>query len=77
MTIHQKLKAAGCEISNHESDLYVKATKESREILKDYEHRGTVTNFTNQIDKQQWFEVPFAFDPFWEKAERSLLGKNK
>lgn len=32
--LYQELKEAGCEMDNHESDLYVKATMTSFEIIK-------------------------------------------
>ena len=67
MTIYKELKEAGVELSNHESDLYAQVTPESVEIVNKYEHKGNVTRFTSNIDKEQWFDIPFAFDPWWEK----------
>lgn len=72
--IYEKLLAAGCEMSNHESDLYVKATETAREILKGYEHRENVTTFKNNIDGLTWYDVPFAYTPWWDKRLSKLTG---
>ena len=69
MTIYQELKKAGVELDNHESDLYAKVTPESIEILNNYKYKDNVTRFNNKIDKKVWFDIPFAFDPYWEKKK--------
>lgn len=69
-TIMQEMIDAGVEISHHESDLYVKVTPESRAIVEDYEFRCNVTAFRSRVDGELWYDVPFAFDPFWIKAQR-------
>ena len=68
MTIYEQLKAAGVPISSHESDLYAKKTPESQAIIAAYEFKGIVKTFISQIDKTVWYDIPFAYDPFWEKA---------
>ena len=67
MSIYEQMKAAGVETSNHESDLYAKVTPESKKIVKEYEHRGTVSTFTNRQGGGLWYDIPFAFDPYWHK----------
>lgn len=67
MTIYQELKQAGVKTSNHESDLRAQITPESEAIVNNYKFKNNVTRFINQIDKTQWFDIPFAFDPWWEK----------
>ena len=57
---------ANTEIDNHESDLYVKITPASIAILKLFD-TTTATTFTHQTRKEQWFDIPFMFDPWWEK----------
>lgn len=66
-SLYEQLVAAGCEIDNHESDLYVKATPEALAIIKTFEFRN-VTRFRNQIDGEIWLDCPFAYDPFWQKV---------
>lgn len=70
MSIMEKLIEAGIkpeEISSHESDLYVKKNQISEKVLADYEFKQNVSTFISQIDGQPWYEVPFAYEPFWEK----------
>ena len=54
------------EIDSHESDLYVKITPASIAILKLFDV-VTATTFMHQTRKEQWFDIPFMFDPWWEK----------
>ena len=67
-TIYEDLKAAGVKLNSHESDLYAKVTPESKAIVDKYEYKNNVRQFNSQIDGQQWYDIPFAYDPFWEKS---------
>ena len=64
-TIYKQAVAAGIEIDHHESDLYLKDCKESREVLTGYRFGCNVRRFVSQVDGAMWFDVPFAYDPFW------------
>lgn len=70
MSIYQDLKAAGVPLDNHESDLYAKVTPESRAIVERYEYRTNVTVFIDQIESKPWFDIPFAFEPYWEARQK-------
>ena len=61
--IYTALKEAGAELASHESDLYVKKTPETTRIIKEYEYYCNVTSFIF------WYEIPFAFNPFWEARQ--------
>jgi hypothetical protein len=65
MTLYERLVAAEAEIDNHESDLYVKETVMTARIVRSsgFLH----TRFVSETDNQWWIEVPFMFDPWWEK----------
>jgi len=68
--LYHELKEAGCEIDNHESDLYVKDTDKSRKIITKHGLKfdgWTVQGFRSQIDGERWFDIPFAFTPYWDK----------
>jgi hypothetical protein len=65
--IYQQMIDVGAEIDNHESDLYIKVTPSTRQIVDDYQFKGNVTTFTSQVDGCQWFDIPFAFKPWWTK----------
>jgi len=68
-TIYQQLSDALLpeEIDNHESDLYVKKCLRSTAILEEYEFWGNVTTFRHQVTGERWYDVPFAYDPYWER----------
>jgi hypothetical protein len=66
-TIYEKCKKAGLQMDSHESDLYVIKNEVSEKIVSEYEHKENVKVFTSQIDKKAWYDIPFAYDPFWDK----------
>ena len=49
------------EIDHHCSDLYLKVTPVSAELVKDYDYKENVTTVTDQIDHVPWYEIPFAY----------------
>lgn len=70
-TIYQVMKENGIRCESHESDLYVPVCVETVQILREYRYCGNVTRFHNQVDGGDWFDIPFAYDPYWQhKAER-------
>lgn len=67
MDLYDELKAAGIPLDSHESDLYVLATPEAHAILKKHGKTGALlSSFISQIDGRRWYDVPFAYKPFWE-----------
>ena len=50
------------QIAHWYSDLYVKATPYSKEIVDQYEYKHLVKTFRDQIDNELWFEIPFAYN---------------
>lgn len=67
MSIYEDMKNLGVEIDHHESDLYVPVTDETRAIVAEYEFKTNVTTFVSQIDKKLWYDIPFAYLPYWER----------
>ncbi len=67
MSVYQKAKAAGLQIDSHESDLYLKDSPEAQKILRE-ENATTARRFISQVDGLMWWDVPFEFDPFWERV---------
>lgn len=49
-------------ISHWYSDLYVKVTPFSKEIVSKYEYKNLVTTFVDQIDNELYFEIPFCYN---------------
>jgi len=67
MNLYEELKAAGIPLNSHESDLYALKTPESEAIIErsGYSH----STFTSQIDGKVWYDLPFAYYPFWERRQ--------
>lgn len=55
-------------IASHYSDLYVRAGAEAYAILR--KHNTTIMTFRNNLDGELWYDVSFAYDPFWRDAMR-------
>jgi hypothetical protein len=72
--VHEQLSKAGVELDHHASDLYAKRTPVSERILRGYEHRRNVTTFRSNVDGTVWYDIPFAYMPFWDRVSR-LSGK--
>ena len=68
MTIYQELQAADIPIDHYESTLYAKITPESEKIIENYRWKEHVSRFMSQIDNTMWFDIPFAYDPFWKDS---------
>lgn len=70
-SLYTELKAAGIEMTNHESDLYVPITEQTKAIIKKYPlEASNATRFKSNIDnKTMMFDIPFAYTPFWEKKQ--------
>lgn len=66
MSIYKQMIEAGVEISNHSSDLYVPVNDVTRAIVADYEFANNVTTFRSNVDGKQWYDIPFAFEPYWD-----------
>jgi len=66
--VYDALKEAGCKMDNHESDLYVEDTETSRDIIARYDLKAKP--FTSQVDQGPWLELPFMFQPFWDRKPR-------
>lgn len=59
------------QIDNYASDLYLKVTEQSINLVEQYEYNNNVTMFKSQIDNKAWFDIPFAFTPFWKTKDKS------
>lgn len=59
------------DIDHHESDLYLRKTPASEKLVAQYSYRNIVTTFRCAIEHDVWYEIPFAYDPFWEERRRS------
>jgi len=68
MSLYQALVAAGVEVSNRYSDLYFPINQQTAEILATFpKEMAIATKFVSDDTKERMYEVPFSFDPYWEK----------
>lgn len=64
---YEEVIKRGIEHDHHESDLYVPVNDSTKKLVKDLEHRTMVSTFKNNIDGSLWYEIPFAYTPWWEE----------
>ncbi len=48
------------------SDLYLKVTPISTELIEQYDWKENVKKFIDNIDHELWYEIPFADTDWWE-----------
>jgi len=68
-SLHQRLVEAECELDRHESDLYVRRTREVEQIIREFEAEGGISNkepFISAIDGTAWYDLPFHYQPYWD-----------
>ena len=68
----QEIEARKIPFDRHNSDLYLPVTAEVMELLCKYEHRRQVTTFKSQYDGKMWYDIPFAYLPFFEERLKSV-----
>tara|TARA_Y100000310_G_scaffold293007_1_gene322243 strand:+ start:342 stop:566 length:225 start_codon:yes stop_codon:yes gene_type:complete len=72
-SIYHEFEALGVEMSNHESDLYVRPTPEVKAIIERRRAEGETLNVSHFIADDgtgSWMELPFRYAPFWDKKPR-------
>lgn len=58
------------EIATYESsgsDLFLKVTPVSTELIEQYDFKENVKKFIDNIDHELWYEIPFGNTDWWEK----------
>lgn len=50
------------QLSHWYSDLYVKVTPFSSEVISNYRYKNQVSIFRDQISGDPWYEIPFCYD---------------
>jgi hypothetical protein len=69
MSLYTEAKELGLEIDHHESDLYLRVCPRAKALLTETYPEAKYTIFRG-TDGNNWYEIPFAFDPFWEAKPR-------
>lgn len=57
------------DIDHHASDLYVRKTPESTEIINRLSNKSLVSTFKDNIDGDIWYELPFCYTPHFNKSK--------
>lgn len=58
------------ERGNWTSDLQCKVTEATSAVIKRYAYKHLVTTFHSAIDHTLWYEIPFAFAPWWSDPHK-------
>lgn len=70
-SIYEKAKAIlpKEDIDHHETDLYLRVSPKSTELVNSMKYRnsGMITTFKDNIDGDMWYELPFCY-PFIERG---------
>ena len=64
-TLYEDLVAAGLEVSNWQSDLYVPATEEAKAIFR--KHGQKLLYFKSNINGKFMLEAHSSLTPYWQK----------
>lgn len=71
MSIWEQVETQGIEYGNHASDLYIPVNDQTRALVAAYEFKSNVTMFTSNVDGQLWYDIPFAYLPYWEAKQKA------
>jgi len=69
MTIYLSALKRNIPHDHHESDLYLKDCQDTQELIALYGREKDAKSFRSALDNTTWVEIPFAFDPFWNKIQ--------
>jgi len=64
-SIWAEVVARGIPYDTHESDLYIPVNDETRALVRGSGRSYTV--FFSSMDHKMWYDIPFAYEPWWEK----------
>lgn len=70
LTLFDKIESAGVPHSHHYSDLYIPVNPVTRRLIAEYQYRDNVTQFVDNQTGEPWYDVPFAYIPFWEARQK-------
>ena len=65
--IYDKVIELGIIHDHHESDLYIPVNEQTKNLVKAFEYSTMVETFKSQIDGSFWYNIPFAYTPWWEE----------
>jgi hypothetical protein len=72
MNIYAECVELGIPTNSHYSDLYIPANQQTAALLKKH-NITTAKIFTNQVEGGLWYDIPFAYSPWWEKRRGAAV----
>lgn len=57
------------DISHWNSDLYLRVNEVSKQLVNEYRFKNLVSTFIDQIDGVLWYDIPFAFLPYYSNHQ--------
>lgn len=51
------------DLDHHASDLYVRKTEKSTEIINKLNNKALLSTFIDNIEGKEWYELPFCYNP--------------
>lgn len=64
--IYSEIRKLGIQYAALASDLYIPVNEQTKQLIAHYEHKCNVTTFVDNITGTLWYEIPFAFTPYWD-----------
>lgn len=71
---HTFLPKVDISWDEYSSDLYVRITEESREIMKELKPNALLETFTHNIEHDKWYDLPFCKDGRFAKGRTIISG---
>jgi hypothetical protein len=72
LNIYDEVKNQGIEFDNHCSDLYIPVNEQTQELVNNYQYKNSVTAFISNIDQKLWYDIPFAYYPYYDIPVRKI-----
>lgn len=73
-TLYQRVIAAGIKPENHYSDLRMPVCPVATRLIA--EAKADATTFLHAVHGTRWYDVPLAFDPYWDALEAQHIHKD-
>ncbi len=54
------------DIDHYNSDLYLRVNSISKKLIQEYNFKENVETFVDEIDHELWYDIPFAYLPFYK-----------
>lgn len=63
---YREVLELGVQVESHYGDLYIPVTPETTDLVARYGSAPSVAVFKSQIEGNDWYDIPFAYVPWWE-----------